>query len=69
MQEIFVYNKTSQLNCIQELPFASNLFIELYSNDTQNNSYYVKLRFNGNYYYVCEKESYTCEYNEFIGRL
>ena len=53
---MFAYNKTSALNCVYNLPpFAANLFIELYSNDTLNNSYYVKVRYNGDYYYLCEK--------------
>ena len=48
--ELFVYNKTTSLNCIKNFPeFASNLFIELHKNDTTNNTYYVKVRYNGNY--------------------
>ena len=57
------------MNCVDSVPFASSLFIELYSNNSINNSYYVKVNFNGDYYYLCEKQSYTCDYNEFITRL
>ena len=52
--ELFAYNKTSALNCINSFPqFASNIFIELYLNDTTKNTYYVKVRYNGDYYYLC----------------
>eukprot|EP00828_Plagiopyla_frontata_P047503 TRINITY_DN879_c0_g1_i4.p1 TRINITY_DN879_c0_g1~~TRINITY_DN879_c0_g1_i4.p1 ORF type:complete len:370 (-),score=33.38 TRINITY_DN879_c0_g1_i4:4-1113(-) len=65
--ELFMTNKTSSPNCISNSPqFASNLFIELYKNDTTNNTYYVKVRYNGKYYQVCQSGSYECDYNQFI---
>lgn len=46
-------NETVNGNCADSPPFASNLIFELHQNDSNPSSYFVKLRYNGDYYNVC----------------
>lgn len=66
--DLFFNGSTSALNCFGYPQFAANLLIELYKNDTSND-YYVQLRYNGKYMYLCERQSTTCAYSEFRQRL
>jgi hypothetical protein len=49
-------NETVKGNCAVPIPFASNLLFELHQND-QTSEYFVKMRFNGIYYNLCDKNS------------
>jgi hypothetical protein len=52
-------NKTVTENCASPPPFASNLIFEMHQNETDS-SFYVKLRYNGDYYKLCESNLTTC---------
>ena len=42
-------NQTVIGNCVDPIPFASNLIFELHQNDSNINDYFVKVRYNGAY--------------------
>ncbi|KRX04095.1 hypothetical protein PPERSA_08310 [Pseudocohnilembus persalinus] len=75
LKQIYETGKTKSLNCNDSPPFAANLFIELYENDentNQNenyNDYYVKIQYDGEYQYMCEKKQTQCNYAEFRERI
>ena len=46
-------NETVKGNCAEVPPFAANLVFELHESDTSAGSYFVKIRYNGNYMYAC----------------
>lgn len=49
-------------NCAVPVPFASNIFFELHRNDQDSSDYFVKIRYNGRYYNLCEKSSTECSF-------
>lgn len=53
------------LNCEDGPDFAANLLIELH-NDPEP---YVKIKYNGNYAKLCEKDKVTCAYSEWKQRI
>ena len=68
IRDTFENIKTNYLNCIIENPpFASSMLIELYSNEKKK--FYVKIKYNGKYYNLCEKKQKFCDLNEFLNRL
>lgn len=50
-------NRTVNGNCAVPVPFASNIFFELHKNEQNPSDYYVKIRYNGQYYNLCGKSS------------
>lgn len=52
-------------NCAVPIPFASNLFFELHQDDKNTSHYFVKMRYNGNYFNLCDKNSTECPFEEF----
>lgn len=65
IQEIYRKGTTSSLNCEDGANyFASNLIFELHSDDN-GKTFYVKIRSNGKYVKMCNKNVYQCDYNEF----
>lgn len=54
---------TDALNCIYKPYFAASIIMELYSDDENPNNKYIKIKFDGDYMNLCEKEQKTCEYN------
>lgn len=55
-------------NCAEVPPFASNIIFELHQNDSAPEKYYVKLRYNGDYYNLCQKNAKECDFEEFSAR-
>lgn len=39
-------------NCVDPIPFASNLIFELHQEDNDFNNFFIKVRYNGFYYKV-----------------
>lgn len=63
-EELFRKGSTSALNCEQGgNDFASNLIFELYTDD--NIFFNVKVRSNGKYVKLCNKNSEVCDYYTF----
>jgi len=60
-------NQTFTGNCAEPVPFASSILFELHRNDTGNE--YVKIKYNGDYYQLCEKQQYECDFDEFSKRV
>lgn len=58
-------NETVNGNCAVPVPFASSIFFELHQNDQNKLNYFVKVRYNGQYYNLCGKNSTECEFFEF----
>ena len=50
-------NQTVTENCVDPIPFASNLIFELHQNDSAPSSYIVKVRYNGVYYKIFGKNT------------
>ena len=50
-------NQTINENCVDPIPFAGNLFFELYQDDTNPEMFYVKTRYNGVYYKLFGKNT------------
>ena len=55
------------INCFPSPEFAANLIIELHHG--KKSGQYVKVRYNGQYVYLCETKKKKCSWNEFLGRL
>lgn len=60
VDDIYRQGKTDELNCEVNVGFASNVVIELHSDDEKE--FYVMVRANGKYVYLCEKQSYKCPF-------
>jgi hypothetical protein len=54
------------INCVLPPHFAANLFVELHEESGSN---YVRVKYNGQYVYLCESRQTKCEYNNFVSRL
>ena len=54
IEEMWRRGTTDALNCASEVPFASSLIFELHQ---EEESYQVKVRFNGRYINLCERAS------------
>lgn len=69
------HNETVTQNCAKPVPFASSLLLELHQRDnsaegsTDPASYYVKVRYNGDYYKLCQTEKKECDFAEFASRV
>lgn len=52
-------NETVVGNCAEPVPFASSIQYELHQRDGEVNaaSYFVKIKYNGDYYLLCESKS------------
>lgn len=50
-------NETIHGNCAVPIPFASSLFFELHQDDKNASNNFVKVRYNGQYYNLCGKNS------------
>ena len=58
-------NQTVTGNCAEPVPFASNIQYELHRKESVTpdkekdpSSYFVKIRYNGDYYHLCESSSF-----------
>ena len=66
VEELVRTGKTDALNCALYPDFATSLIIELYQEDAEN---FIKIRYNGNYVNLCERNDQKCLYSEFKQRL
>lgn len=66
--ERYFNGSTSALNCNNYTTFASNIIIEMLQNDTTA-QFYIRIRYNGRYQYLCEKKETECLYSEFRQRV
>jgi len=63
------------LNCATAGPaFASSIIFELHEEEDDNQEEremlnYVRIRYNGEYMHLCERNSTTCVYSEFRNRI
>lgn len=64
--DLWMKNETDHLNCHLFPKFASNLLIELHKN---GNNYFVKIKLDGEYKFLCQNKSYECEYNLFSSNI
>lgn len=64
--DLWTKNKTEHLNCYMFPKFASNLLIELHKNGS---SYFVKVKLDGEYKYICQQKSYECDYKLFASNI
>lgn len=60
VEDLYRKGKTDSLNCQTDVGFASNLVIELHSDDER--TFYVMVRSNGEYVNLCENRSTKCDY-------
>ena len=60
VEELYRKGKTDALNCQTDVGFASNLVIELHSDDGKG--FYIMVRSNGKYVNLCEKQQTKCDY-------
>ena len=56
-------NETVSGNCGEPVPFASSVQFELHQRESSleglfASSYFVKIRYNGDYYLVCDSKAY-----------
>lgn len=56
-------NETVSGNCAEPVPFASSIQFELHQKDSiedelSASNYYVKIKYNGDYYLLCESKAY-----------
>lgn len=68
LEDKIITGQSTSLNCETVPEFAANLIIELHR-EKESEEKYVKVRYNGNYVYLCEKKKNKCSYDEFILRL
>ena len=66
IDERMTTGKTNSTNCVTAVDFAQNLLIELYK---EQNEEFIKIKYNGNYMYLCEKNEKKCSWDEFKQRL
>lgn len=66
MEEKYRKGSTSALNCDSGIEFATNVIVELHSDNQRD--YYVKVRHDGKYVYLCEREETACPWSEFKRR-
>lgn len=60
--------EVTSFNCVESPGFASNLNFELFKSQSQQ-SYYIKIKYNGSYLNLCETNSASCSLNEFLERV
>ena len=65
--QLWKTNKTDSMNCAGYPLYASNVLIELHSGE--DNGYIVKIKVNGEYYNICERNQKTCDWKEFSQRI
>lgn len=65
-EELIRTGKTNAINCFLFPDYATNLLFELSEEDGQN---YIRIRYNGNYVNLCERQEKKCIYEEFRERL
>ena len=66
IEEMYRFNKTTELNCEPGPEFASSLIIELHRNGTYLN---VKIKADGKYVNLCQARATSCPYDEFKARI
>lgn len=78
---MFIFNLTSplcvkqqeegipptELNCVDDPYFSTSFIFEVHEDEDQHRS--VKLRYNGEYVHLCEREDYKCPADDFLARL
>ncbi len=66
-------NQTVVGNCAEPVPFASSIQFELHRRDNGveggASAYFVKVKYNGDYYLLCDSNSYECDFNDFASRI
>lgn len=67
IEELYRRGSTSALNCYPGPEFASSLLFELHSDNSVD--FFVKLRYNGEYVYLCEKVNTACSFEEWKQRV
>lgn len=68
LMEMWKTKSTSALNCHYRPSFASSFIFELVKKDTPN-TYSIKVKYDGEYVKLCEKDSIECDYSEFKKRI
>jgi len=64
---VFRKGSSSSLNCEGGSPFASSIVFELHSDNGKD--FYVRVRNNGKYVYLCETAKIECSYNDWKVRV
>ena len=67
VEETYRRGYTDALNCDSNTEYASSIITELHSD--AKGEYYVKIRHNGRYVYLCERKEVACGWEEFRNRL
>jgi hypothetical protein len=66
-------NETVSGNCAEPVPFASSIQFELHHRDSSEgelaSNHFVKVRYNGDYYRLCESNAFECDFQEFSARV
>jgi hypothetical protein len=60
VEELYTKGKTDALNCDSSQEFATNIIFELHSDNEKD--FYVKIRHDGRYVYLCEQKETSCSY-------
>ena len=60
VEELYQTGSSTALNCSPNQEYATNLIFELHSDDEKK--FYVKVRHDGKYVYLCEKKEEKCDY-------
>ena len=67
VQELYRRGKTDALNCDPGQEYASSIIFELHSDDDEE--FYVKIRHDGKYVYLCEQKNTVCPYEQWKQRV
>ncbi|EGR29698.1 hypothetical protein IMG5_150410, partial [Ichthyophthirius multifiliis] len=68
LQQKFGGNRQS-INCELRPEFASSILWELHQDDVSQDKYFIKIKYDGKYMNLCEKENIQCDYQELKNRI
>lgn len=67
VEDMYRKGKTDEINCQNTVPFAASLIYELHSDNDKD--FYVMVRSQGKYMFLCGKQSNKCDWADFKTRL
>lgn len=67
IQQQFLGQPVTTLNCVEDLFFSSSILFELHEDIAFRQ--YMKVRYDGEYVKLCEREEMECPIDEFLQRL
>lgn len=65
--EKYYGSSVTSLNCVEPPHFAASIIFELHEDDSFE--HFVKIRYNGDYVYLCDRKDTKCLYEEFNARI